>query len=316
MRVSGLRQWVDLSLFVLTHTHCGLIVLLQDGGHVSRLLLFLLRIVLNQRRPLGGSAPSFLRRLARRQTSVSSSFAVGRPAAECPAAGTGLAGQLSAAVWTQRTWSERVGEVHVVQAVASRQAVSALQGRKEITRGQSVLLWRLLCGGLTTGVSSASVWTCRVNFWLKQNPRWFYPIFLSSCAHLKERSVSTWQRGGRTLGHVGQVEQHLFIMQGVPHCPGLLQGDYDSTGVVGTQHPLAPPQQGVADQLPSVWHPTRCLEGKIRVTHFFGEISLSEPNLPLFHHCSDTWRWPPEAAPCSTDHHFPGWCSDVFWGQE
>lgn len=199
-----------ISLFVLTHTHCGLIVLLQDGGHISRLLLFLLRVVLNQRRPLGGSAPSFLSRSARRQTSVSSSFAVVRPAAECPAAGTGLAGQLSAAGWSQRTQSERVGQVHVVQAVAPGQAVSALQGREEITRGQSVLFWRLLWGGLITEVSAS---TCRVNLRLKQNPWWIYPIFVivcspegEECQHVTKRWKDTgtpWTSRAAPLHHAG-----------------------------------------------------------------------------------------------------------------
>lgn len=128
------------SFFVSTHAHCGLIVLLQNGGHVSGLLLFLLCVVLSQRRPLGGPAPSFL---GRRRRSVSSSFAAGRPAAELPAR-TGLAGQLSAAVCTQRTQRERVRQAQVVQAVAPRQAVTSLQGRQELTRGQSVLVWRVL----------------------------------------------------------------------------------------------------------------------------------------------------------------------------
>lgn len=79
----GSKAWVKRRVVVFgsTHAHRGLIVPLQDGGHVSGLLLFLLCVVLNQRRPLGGPAPSFPRRLARRRRSVSSSFALGGPAA-------------------------------------------------------------------------------------------------------------------------------------------------------------------------------------------------------------------------------------------
>lgn len=66
--------------------------------------------------------------------------------------------------------------------------------------------------------------------------------------------------GGRTLGHFGEVEQHLLVVQGVLGGPGLLEGDHDGAGVVGAQHPLAPPQQSVADQLPGARYPTRCLE--------------------------------------------------------
>lgn len=117
---------------------------LQDGGHISGLLLSLLCVVLNQRRPLGGPAPSFLSRSARRRRCVSSSFALGGAAAECPAGGTGLTGWLRAAVWTQPTQSKWVGEVLVVQAVASRQAVLSLQGGKELACGQRFLFWWVL----------------------------------------------------------------------------------------------------------------------------------------------------------------------------
>lgn len=56
-------------------------------------------------------------------------------------------------------------------------------------------------------------------------------------------------------------------------------------------------------------------KNKKTITHVCGETSLFELHLPLPHHCSGTWRWPPEVAPCSTDHRCPGRCSGVFWGR-
>lgn len=41
------RQHVDALLFILTHTYCVLVVLLENWGDVSGLLLFLLCIVLD-----------------------------------------------------------------------------------------------------------------------------------------------------------------------------------------------------------------------------------------------------------------------------
>lgn len=119
------RQQVGVLVFVcciLTNAHCGLVVLLENRADVSGLLLFLLRVVLDQRRPLGSPAPSFLHQLARRRRRrpVCSSFAGGCPAARHPVGGTGLTGQLSTTVGAQWSQSERVGQVHVVNAVASR----------------------------------------------------------------------------------------------------------------------------------------------------------------------------------------------------
>lgn len=85
-------------------------------------------------------------------------------------------------------------------------------------------------------------------------------VLQSVCPHLKQRSVSTWQRGRRRLGNLGQVQQHLFMVQSVLGAPGLLQGNHDDAGVVGAQHALAPPQQSVADQLPGTRHSARCLK--------------------------------------------------------
>lgn len=41
------RQQVGVSLFILTNTHCGLVVLLENWADVSGLLLFLLCVVLD-----------------------------------------------------------------------------------------------------------------------------------------------------------------------------------------------------------------------------------------------------------------------------
>lgn len=41
------RQHVDVSVCVSAHTHCGLVVLLQNGGDVIGLLLFLVCVVLD-----------------------------------------------------------------------------------------------------------------------------------------------------------------------------------------------------------------------------------------------------------------------------
>lgn len=186
------RQQAGWSL-CLTHTHCGLVMLLEDWWDISRLLLTLLCIVLPQRRPLSGPAPGFLSRLAGQRWSVCSSFAVRCPAAQCPEVGTGLTGQLSTAVWMQWGQSKWVTEVHMIQAVASWQPVSSLQGREELTGSRRVLLWRVLqerIKNISNTQASINILLLLLTFW-------------SSRPHLKERSVSAWYRGGGTLGHLG-----------------------------------------------------------------------------------------------------------------
>jgi len=102
---------VCVSVLVSAHTHCGLVMLLENGRDVIGLLLFLLCVVLDQRQPVSSPAAGLMTRLAR-WGPVNSSFAAGGPAS-----GTGLTGQLSATVWTQ---SEQVRQMPVVQAAAPR----------------------------------------------------------------------------------------------------------------------------------------------------------------------------------------------------
>lgn len=73
-----------------THTHRGLVMLLENWRDVIRLLLCVV--------------PDF----------VDSSFAVGCPATSCPVSWTRVTRQLSAAVWTQWSQSKRVRQIHVL----------------------------------------------------------------------------------------------------------------------------------------------------------------------------------------------------------
>lgn len=57
------KQQVDVSVCVSAHTHCGLVMLLQNRGDVAGLLLFLLCVVLDQWQPVGSPATGFLSRL-------------------------------------------------------------------------------------------------------------------------------------------------------------------------------------------------------------------------------------------------------------
>lgn len=116
-------------------------MLLEDLGDVVGLLLFLLNVVLSQRRPVCSSAANLPGQRIGRRRPLHSSFAIGCPAAKCPGGGTGLTGGLGATVRTQLVQSVWLGKVHVIQAVASRQPVPSLQSGEEITRARRVGLW-------------------------------------------------------------------------------------------------------------------------------------------------------------------------------
>lgn len=90
-----------------------------------------------------------------------------------------------------------------------------------------------------------------------ENVEW--SLCIDMACHLEERSVSPGYGSRRTLGHLGQVKQHLLVVQGVFAAARLGEGNHNGTGVVSTQHALAPPQQSMADQLPGTGYPTRCL---------------------------------------------------------
>lgn len=139
MRLNMERGWGSLC-WVLTHTHCRLVVLLEDLGNIAGLLLLLPDVVLTQRRPVCSSTANLPRQRMWRRWSHHSPFAIGCPAARSPARGTGLTGDLRATVWTQMVQTQ----VHVIQAVASRQAVPSLQSGEEFTTARRVGLWGTL----------------------------------------------------------------------------------------------------------------------------------------------------------------------------
>jgi hypothetical protein len=86
-----------------------------------------------------------------------------------------------------------------------------------------------------------------------------YTLTSPSALYLDEWCVGAGVRCGATVLSLGQVQQHLLVVEGFLRDTRLLQGDDDGRRVVRTQHPLAPPQEGVAHQLASAGHPARRL---------------------------------------------------------